>query len=73
MAQISKTTVHVIETMRVIKENPGITSKSLAKTMGVDSRSARRYINTLSAIGVNVKVTYGPYGGYTIDENERIA
>jgi len=51
--------------------HPGVTAATLAETLGVSERAARRYVALLREAGIPVISTRGPYGGYRVGRGVR--
>lgn len=54
----------LLAALDLLQARPRITAARLAERLGVDARSARRYITRLRDLGIPIEAERGPYGGY---------
>ena len=63
---MSKPTTRVLATLEMLQAGTGLSGPELARRVGVDGRTVRRYINHLIEMGVPVEVQRGRDGGYAL-------
>jgi predicted DNA-binding transcriptional regulator YafY len=56
----------LLAALDLLQARPRITAARLAERLGVDARSARRYISRLRDLGIPIEADRGPYGGYRL-------
>ncbi len=52
--------------LELLQSRTQISGAELARRVGVDRRTLRRYIATLEEIGIPISAEYGPHGGYRV-------
>jgi predicted DNA-binding transcriptional regulator YafY len=63
---MSKPTTRVLAVLELLQAGAGLNGPELARRVGVDGRTVRRYIGHLIEMGVPVEVQRGRDGGYTL-------
>lgn len=63
---MSKPTARVLAVLELLQSGSGLTGAELARRVGVDGRTVRRYIEHLVQLGVPVQAQRGRDGGYTL-------
>ncbi len=63
---MSAPTARVLALLEVLQSGPGAGGAELARRLGVDRRTLRRYVAHLQALGVPVQATRGRDGGYAL-------
>ncbi|WP_214410344.1 helix-turn-helix transcriptional regulator [Sphaerisporangium fuscum] len=56
----------VLALLELLQAHPGVTGAELARRLGVDERTVRRYALRLAELGVPVEAERGRYGGYRL-------
>jgi len=59
----------LMNTIIILKAQPGIPVESLARILNISCRTTYRDFNTLALAGLPVHSSTGPHGGYYIDEH----
>ena len=63
---MAQSTEKVLALLELLQAQPGLTGPELARRLGVDGRTVRRYADTLADLGVPVQATRGRHGGYRL-------
>jgi predicted DNA-binding transcriptional regulator YafY len=63
---MSRPTVRALTLLELLQSRSQISGAELARRVGVDRRTLRRYIATLEEIGIPISADYGPHGGYRV-------
>ncbi|RUO26538.1 transcriptional regulator [Aliidiomarina minuta] len=63
---MSGPTIRVLSLLELLQSNSQLTGTELARQLGVDKRTVRRYIRVLEDLGVPVTTEQGRDGGYTL-------
>jgi predicted DNA-binding transcriptional regulator YafY len=56
----------VLALLELLQAHPVLSGRELARDLGVDERTVRRYVDTLAELGVPVSAARGRYGGYRL-------
>jgi predicted DNA-binding transcriptional regulator YafY len=59
-------TTHVLTLLETLQDHPGVGGTELARRLGVDRRTVRRYVTKLQELGIPVEAERGRYGGYRL-------
>jgi len=65
-------TARALQTLEILRFQPGTTAGQLAERLGVTERAARRYVAILRESGIQVESTRGRYGGYQLGRGTRL-
>lgn len=63
---MTRPTTRVLALLELLQTHGRISGAELARRLGVDPRTLRRYINTLEDIGIPITTERGRYGGYML-------
>ena len=63
---MSKPTTRVLAVLELLQSGSGVSGPELARRVGVDGRTVRRYVGHLIEMGVPVEVQRGRDGGYAL-------
>ena len=63
---MSRPTARALTLLDLLQSRTQINGAELARRVGVDRRTLRRYIATLEEIGIPISAEYGPHGGYRV-------
>src|SRR5688572_2844520 len=63
---MSRPTTRALALLDLLQSRTQISGAELARRVGVDRRTLRRYIATLEEIGIPISAEYGPHGGYRV-------
>ena len=63
---MSRPTTRALTLLELLQSRTQISGAELARRVGVDRRTLRRYIATLEEIGIPISAEYGPHGGYRV-------
>jgi predicted DNA-binding transcriptional regulator YafY len=66
-------TARALQTLELLRTQPGATAAQIAARLGVSERAARRYVAILREAGVPVESERGRYGGYRLGRGARLA
>ena len=56
----------LLEALDLVRRRKSITAPELARDLGVSRRTALRYLQELSELGIPLASGPGPHGGYTL-------
>lgn len=65
-------TARLLELLELLQAQPAITGREIADRLGVDRRTARRYVAALQELGIPVEGQRGVGGGYRIRPGYRL-
>lgn len=68
----SKPASRLLGLLEILQDRPGINGPALAETLGVTTRTIRRYIATLQDMGIPVEPVAGRTGGYWLRPGYRL-
>jgi len=63
---MSKPTTRVLALLELLQTHGRMSGAELARRLGVDGRTVRRYITVLEELGIPVTTEHGRYGGYML-------
>jgi predicted DNA-binding transcriptional regulator YafY len=63
---VSRPTTRALALLELLQSRTQASGAELARRVGVDRRTLRRYIATLEEIGIPIAAEYGPHGGYRV-------
>jgi predicted DNA-binding transcriptional regulator YafY len=72
MAPRGSPTARALQTLEILRNQPGTTADQIAERLGVTERAARRYVAILREAGVPVESSRGRYGGYQVGRGLRL-
>ncbi|MDC8786589.1 helix-turn-helix transcriptional regulator [Roseateles koreensis] len=72
MAHATKPTSRVLALLELLQSNRQLSGAELARSMGVEVRSVRRYITHLQELGVPVQAQRGRDGGYSLRPGHKL-
>src|SRR3954468_8699965 len=61
-----QSTARLLAMLEVLQAQPGVTGPELARRLGVDERTVRRYAAGLADMGLPVQAERGRHGGYRL-------
>lgn len=62
----------ILAMLELLQDRPGLSGPDLARTLGVTSRTIRRYVVTLQEMGIPVEPATGRHGGYWLRPGYRM-
>jgi biotin operon repressor len=65
-------TTRVLTILEMLQSQPGLSGAAIAKQLEVDRRTVRRYVAMLQELGIPIKTTRGPYGGYQLQPGFKV-
>jgi predicted DNA-binding transcriptional regulator YafY len=65
-------TDRVLELLEALQDRPAVSGPELAARLGVDTRTVRRDVESLRALGIPVEAERGPGGGYRLRPGYRM-
>jgi predicted DNA-binding transcriptional regulator YafY len=65
-------TDRVLELLEALQDRPAVSGPELAARLGVDTRTVRRDVDSLRALGIPVEAERGPAGGYRLRPGYRM-
>jgi predicted DNA-binding transcriptional regulator YafY len=72
MCPLMAKTDRVLELLEALQDRPAVSGPELAARLGVDTRTVRRDVESLRALGMPVEAERGPAGGYRLRPGYRM-